>query len=372
MRAKEQPRGFVLVMVSLVLVILIGFVALGVDAGVAYSGRTSAQAAADAGALAGAFTFVVHGAATEDEVRAKAMAAANVNKIMGQPVTITAGDVDVDMNLRRVTVRVNREVQTFFAKALGIGTMNVGTVGVAEAGVTPTAAYCLKPFVIPNTAVAPGNPCDACAAGQVLIDDAGKKTAYATSMMGTQFTLKPQNPANAWVSSNFMAVEISGPGSDNYRDDIAGCTGIVVKCGDLLNVQTGNMVGPTRQGILGGGQAGDGLLGSPADKYWGVADYGPNHTDTSRALVVAPLWNSCLNDQFKTGSTGECPATSLPSGGNTQYKVNGYALIFIEGVDNGADGGVVGRFIDVFGCDAGLGSVTQPGPYALPVRLIRP
>ena len=132
------------------------------------------------------------------------------------------------------------------------------------------------------------------------------------------------------------------------------------------------MVGPTRQGILGGGQAGDGLLGNPADHYWDIADYGPNHTDTSRALVVAPLWNSCLNDQFKQGLTGECPATSLPSGSTVQYNVNGYALIFVEGVDNGADGGVVGRLIDVFGCETGFSSVTQPGPYALPVRLIRP
>jgi Flp pilus assembly protein TadG len=372
MRVEDKRKGFVLVMVSLMLVILIGFVALGVDVGVVYSGRTSAQAAADAGALAGAFTFVVHGDATEDEVRAKAMAAANVNKIMGEPVTVTAADIDVDMTMRRVTVRVNREVKTFFTKALGISSMDVGVVAVAEAGVTPTAAYCLKPFVIPNTALSPSGPCDACVSGQVLVDVDGHKTAYADTILGNQFTLKPQNPANAWVSSNFMAVEISGPGSDNYRDDIAGCTGVIVKCGDLLNVQTGNMVGPTRQGILGGGQAGDGLLGNPADHYWDIADYGPNHTDTSRALVVAPLWNSCLNDQFKQGSTGECPATSLPSGSTVQYNVNGYALIFVEGVENGADGGVVGRLIDVFGCETGFTSVTQPGPYALPVRLIRP
>lgn len=368
---KKEPKGFVLVTVALVLVVLIGFVALGVDVGVVYSGRTAAQAAADAGALAGAFTWVVHGDATDAEVREKAIAAANVNKIMGENVAITAADVDVDPDLRRVTVRVNRSVKTFFSKAMGFSSMDVAVVAVAETSTVPTGAYCLKPFVIPGTALTPGSPCDACESGQVLIDANGKKTSYAQSVMGEPFTLKPQNPAQSWVPSNFMAVEITGPGSDNYRDDIAGCTGIIVKCGDLLNVQTGNMNGPTTQGIEGGGQAGDGLIGSPPDKYWARGEYGPNHTDTSRALVVAPLWNSCLNDQYKKLDTGECPATAIPSGSNTQYKVNGYALVFVEGVENGGDGGVVGRLIDVFGCETGTSSVTQPGPYGLPVRLVR-
>jgi hypothetical protein len=300
------------------------------------------------------------------------MAAANVNKIMGEDVAITATDVDVDMTLRRVTVRVSRDVKVFFAKALGIQTMKVAVVAVAEASAKPTGAYCLKPFVIPGTALTPGSPCDACESGQVLIDANGKRTDYAKSMLGEPFVIKPQNPAQAWVPSNFMAVELTGPGSDNFRDDIAGCTGIIVKCGDLLNVQTGIMSGPTRQGVEGGGPAGEGLIGDPPDKYWAKAEYGPDHTDTSRSLVVAPLWNSCNNDQFKKGSTGECPATSIPSGSNTQYVVNGYALVFIEGVENGDDGGVVGRLIDVFGCEAGGSSVTQPGPYGLPVRLVRP
>jgi hypothetical protein len=370
---EKQPKGFVLVMVALTLVILVGFVALGLDTGVAYSGRTSAQAAADAGALAGAFTFVVDSNATETDIRDRAMAAANVNQIMGEPVKVTAADVDVDMNQRRVTVRVKRDVKTFMAKALGINSLSVGVVAVAEAEKTPYAAYCLKPFVIPNTAFSPpGNVCETCESGQVLIDADGKKTTYATSLLGNQFIVKPQNPANTWASSNFMAVELSGSGADVYRDDIAGCSSVVVKCGDLLKVQTGNMVGPTKQGVEGGGQAGDGLIGNPSDKYWDRGDYGPNHTDTSRSLIVAPLWNACLNDNFKKDGAGLCPADSLPSGGNVEYKIDGYALIFIEGMDNGADGGVVGRLIDLFGCQAGGSNVTQAGPFGLPVRLVRP
>jgi hypothetical protein len=137
------------------------------------------------------------------------------------------------------------------------------------------------------------------------------------------------------------------------------------------------MHGPTQQGVEGGGPVLDGgLIGDPADEYHDIADYGPNHSDVSRSLVVAPLWNACLNDQFKPGDSGECPATSVPSGSNFQFNVHGFALVFIEGVDTltAPDGtteaGVVGRMIDIFGCKSGTGP-TEPGPYSLPVRLIR-
>jgi Flp pilus assembly protein TadG len=374
MSAEKDRKGFVLVMVALVLVVLLGFVALAVDVGVAYGGRTEAQAAADAAALAGAFAFVVDSKATDSDVRDRAIAAANVNEIMGEPVAITAADVDVDMTARRVTVRVNHDMSTFFARVLGISSMDIGVVAVAEASKTPTGAYCLKPFIVPGTALNPIDPCEACKNGQVLLDIDGKRTAYAESMLGTQFLVKPQNPSGAWAPSHFMPVEISGSGAEVYRDDIAGCTGVVVRCGDLLNAQTGNMSGPTRQGIEGGGQVEDGgLIGDPPDQYNDIADYGTNHTDVSRSLVVAPIWNSCQDPNFIPGETGECPAESVPSGGNAQFTVGGFVLIFIEGVQNvGGENGVAGRLIDVFGCEAGTGSITEPGPYSLPVRLIRP
>jgi len=54
----EGQKGFVLVVVAIVLIILVGFVALGVDTGALYSARTSAQEVADAAALAGAFTYI--------------------------------------------------------------------------------------------------------------------------------------------------------------------------------------------------------------------------------------------------------------------------------------------------------------------------
>ena len=44
----DKQKGYVLVVVAITLIILVGFVALGVDTGALYSARTSAQEVADA------------------------------------------------------------------------------------------------------------------------------------------------------------------------------------------------------------------------------------------------------------------------------------------------------------------------------------
>jgi hypothetical protein len=144
-----------------------------------------------------------------------------------------------------------------------------------------------------------------------------------------------------------------------------------VGCGDALRVKTGNMDGPTGQGVEGGGLVCcGGLIGDPPDQYHGIADYGPYHSETSQSLVVVPVWNACQNTQFRPGAGGECPAVNVPSGDSFIYRVNGYAILFIEGVQVlGGETGVVARFIDVSGCTGS--PIDQLGPFALPIRLVR-
>jgi uncharacterized membrane protein len=105
----EGQKGFVLVVVAIVLIILVGFVALGVDTGALYSARTSAQEVADAAALAGAFTYINDPANATPAALAtdNALQVALNNTILGKP--IAAGDVTItpDVPNRRVTVVVN-------------------------------------------------------------------------------------------------------------------------------------------------------------------------------------------------------------------------------------------------------------------------
>src|SRR5215468_3081304 len=62
---RNKEEGFVLVTVACILVALLAFVALGIDVGVLYGARTSAQEVADAAALAGAFTFITQPTASQ-------------------------------------------------------------------------------------------------------------------------------------------------------------------------------------------------------------------------------------------------------------------------------------------------------------------
>ena len=57
-RKLRKQEGYVIATTTVLLFAFLGFAALAVDVGMLYTARTAAQKGADAGALAGAFTFV--------------------------------------------------------------------------------------------------------------------------------------------------------------------------------------------------------------------------------------------------------------------------------------------------------------------------
>src|SRR5689334_2241102 len=105
----RNQRGSTIVMLAMFIVVLFVVAALAIDIGVLYTARTSAQHAADAAALAGAFTFVNTPSASQPSAAQNAAVnIASQNSIMGQAVTIAPADVNVDLTNRRVTVTVSR------------------------------------------------------------------------------------------------------------------------------------------------------------------------------------------------------------------------------------------------------------------------
>ncbi|PYR91314.1 MAG: hypothetical protein DMG19_04515, partial [Acidobacteria bacterium] len=177
----KKQKGFVLVVLALLLVVLIGFLALAVDIGVLYSARTSAQEVADAAALAGAFTFINDTQSPQPQTASSnALQVALNNSVLGQPVAAADVNVNVDVANRRVAVDVQSTQNTYFARALGVQTANVGVEAVAEAARNSTGTACVKPWFIPNTVFGAGGACAACAANQVLISG-GQVTAFGQS-----------------------------------------------------------------------------------------------------------------------------------------------------------------------------------------------
>src|SRR5262249_26372771 len=142
-------------------------------------------------ALAGAFTFVNSPNATQPATaQQQAIAVAGTNRIMGQSVTIAAGDVSVDTTRRQVTVTVSRlgtsGVNTFFGKALGISQVSVQVQATAQASGSAGATRCMKPVYIPNTIYSSLSPDQACTVDppQVIFDSNNNISDWARSQNG--------------------------------------------------------------------------------------------------------------------------------------------------------------------------------------------
>ncbi|HEV8129768.1 MAG TPA: pilus assembly protein TadG-related protein [Acidobacteriota bacterium] len=357
MRNTDQ-RGYVLATAAITLAVLLGFAALAVDVGVLYGARADAQRAADAAALAGAFTFVLDsGASQPDLARDHAIKTAVTNSIVGAPIQESDVTVDVDVDNRVVNVRISRNQPTIFARVLGSTGVLVAAGAAAEAGTpgqgpgTPKAAgsRCAKPWFIPTTFLLPaGTNCTTACNSRVLSSKMllqnGEPTPYALSQIGQRYTLHV-------MQDGVSAIQLDAAGAGEYRDNVAACADTPVLCGNTYPIEPANVTSATLQGV-------NLLVGNPArfqfverNRY---RDQTGIETDTTPGLIAAPIWDVCAY----------CPTAST-----TSMSVNGFALLFIED-SNGVD--VDLRLISIFGCgDLALGANGETGPYSIPVRLVR-
>ena len=395
MRTQQKEKGYTLVIIAALIVVFLGFTALSVDTGILYSARASAQRAADSAALAGAFVFVTRPDLTEsttpkqsDVIKENAVKTAATNKMLGAPVTIATTDVTVDTANHRVTVQVNQNQPTVFARIMGENTANIHATAIAEAARSATGDRCIKPWFIPNTVFSTesgGNAvCNACSASpaQVIIDtnpsspDYLKQSQYYKDWLQSnpsrQFTLKPDNGSGGkFAPSQYFGIRLgdSNGGSD-YAYNVSHCPATPVFCQTSYPSEPGDKVGPTRKGIcsLICYNGDEQCNGCEMDTYEGVGKYrrpGPPTSDgglgsTSRSLGIAPIIDVCVF----------CP-DSFPSGTTSgQYTVIGFATVFIEGFSGG---NVQARLINVLDCSGGGGGINpaETGAFGLPIRLVR-
>ncbi len=354
----RRERGVTLVMVALFIVVLFAMAALAIDLGVLYTARTSAQHAADAAALAAAYSFTIPTASQPTAAQNAAIAIAAQNKILGTPVAITAADVAVDKVNQRVTVTVSRTagngIATFFAKVIGINSADVQTKATAEAALKGTGSRCVKPFFMPNTILS--DPSLACGYTQTIFDKNGNITPFATNYIAsqTQLSIRPTSPSGALTASQFYSLDF-GSGASTYSCTIGSCLnqcGISsVQCGQAWPVETGNMVGPTNQGISN-------LIGNPPDTFLGIGQYQTSGgvSDDSQSLVIAPVWDNCAQT-ITSGTAGQ------------KVNVIGFLELFI----NGMSGQTVSAYaIQPIACSTTAGNPgAGTGPMAIPVRLVQ-
>lgn len=386
---RKRERGMTLVLVAMCIFVFIGIAALAVDVGVMYTARTSAQHAADAGALAGAYTFVIQPTATQPQTATDAaVRIANQNNVLGTSAGITSADVTVDQANRRVTVVVPRTaargnaVTLFFARIFGLTTSDIAATATAEASPFPTAGHCIRPIFIPNTAMSQNDVNTACTNKEIMLNPAnGNLSDWMNGLPpcpqpsgpcfpGSTITLKPNSPSNALVPSQYFTLDL-GSGADTYRclwsncmsDPSCGANLNIESCGNSYPLKTGDMTGPTKQGVnnLICGPSGN-CNTNPADTWGGIGPDGPSYISpsgqvltTSRSLTIAPVWDNCSQPYPNPGTNGQTA------------KVIGFAGIFVDGVQGG---NVVAHLVAPLPCSS-TEAPTGTGPLANPVRLVQ-
>ncbi len=142
-KVHKNERGVVIIWTAFFMLMMLGFVALGIDVAKVMATRTELQNAADAAALAGASALdLTTGQLMPDSATMRAQFTSSKNKaFVDAPVSVTllAADVQVDPaeNTVKVTVRRNPTTDgamiTHVAQVLGIKNVDVNATATAKA-----------------------------------------------------------------------------------------------------------------------------------------------------------------------------------------------------------------------------------------------
>ena len=210
-RLRNQQRGSVIVMTAAILVVLVGMTALVVDLGLLYATRVQLTNVADAAALAG----VQELPRNSDGAYSSAAEYARLNGKTGDRVDIRV------LSGTTVAVKATRTVPLMFAQIFGLATCDVS--GAAAARINPVSRLTgTLPFGL----------------------------VQQTLVYGQVYTIKiGSGTASGSYHGNFGALALGGTGASVFRDNIKYGADVSIQLGDWVTTETGNMVGPTKQGI---------------------------------------------------------------------------------------------------------------------------
>ena len=344
---------------------------LALDVGMFMVARTQAQSAADAGAISGATALYYDswtdrsatGPAVQNAINA---ATAQANAVMKQSVSVLPADVTFPA-VDRIQVRVQRTaargnpLMPFIGPMFGIDEVDLGAVATAQAA-PANAMTCVKPFTIPDKwEERTGDPNefdfldnkDQPLAIQDRYIPAGQPgyTGYNSERdRGTQIIIKAGNGSNIAPSIYYPYAMGAGTGADWYRENVAGCNTDLMKFGDLLVAEPGNMSGPTKQGIQ------DLIDKDPNARWDDVNNKVASTMHPSPRIVTIPVFDPVY---YYTGKM---------NGRTADLKVANYIGVFVEGF-SGND--VVARITPVAGVYKGNGGPAPPDAFPRAIILVQ-
>ena len=393
----RSERGAAIVFVAVSLPALLGFLALGIDLGMLFVARTDAQRAADAAALAGASAFIDN--SSDNAVAAaqeRAMEYARRNTFRNGPIDSSEITVTVIPESSKVGVLVRRDsVRTWFGWLFGIRTVPVSAYAAAMAN-SAGAALCVRPFAVPDMwSDANGdrngnhqwdqgevwrlgdNPGDFYQkytgpggdAAETGYGSAWRNPPYSSTVddYGRQIKIKITDPNDVqqmqpgiflpWSLPDDPNMEDckggtggGGGGAAAYRRNICSCNRSAISLDTEYELKTGNMVGPTWQGV-------NELIQQDPGANW----------DPVTNTVTGSAWGSDWFQSPRIIKVGLFDPTQITGPGNQTIKFNNFAVMFLDAQARSQDP-VTGRFLYYA---SGSGGGTQTGSLVKALQLVQ-
>jgi hypothetical protein len=296
-----EEKGAVLVIVAIGMAAFLGFTALVTDVGLLHLNRAGLVNSADAAVLAGVQEL-------PDNV---AKAKLEAEKYLSHNNPGDDYEITVSENDYRIDVRVSEEVKLVFARFLGFDSSKVGAGSAAAIG-SVVGYKGIVPFGIREQDV----------------------------VINQQYQLKAGDGTG--TTGSFGALALGGTGASNFKNVTMHGFQQMVRVGDVLPTESGNMNGPVKQG-----------LGWRVDQCdHGLACTATNPVPGCPRVLIIPVYEPHQWESNKLKN----------------IKVIGFAAFYVEQVPN--NGEIVGRFIRVvIPGEIGVGVVNDYGTLA--ARLIK-
>lgn len=285
----SNEKGSAVILLTLAVSVLAGAAALVTDIGVAYVRQQRLAVAADAAALAGGQALHLGTA----QARQAALDNAAKNGISPENIVVTT-----EQDNRALSVRVSSPMKTFFARALGVNTGGELSAAARVAAGTATAVHGAAPLAV-------------------------RRQEF---VFGREYTLKvgagDQEDSIGLGPGNFGALALGKTGANTYEENLMHGYPGLLKVGDVVETQTGNISGPTKRAI-------DFRLEQPQAPQ---CSPGSRVRDCPRVLLV-PVFEPLA------AAGGQVKA----------IRIVGFAAFYVEDVaGQGKDSYVTGRFVETY------------------------
>lgn len=296
MKSLRYQQGNIMVMAVAAITGIMIFSSLAVDIGAVLTARNQLQSAVDASALAGAIGLID----SELDAKTRAVQVGRSNDFLKHPMDVRLDEISFPLS-NRVRVETRRHVPLFFAPIAGVDSLEIATMAEAEVG-TIIGTHGLRPWALPDMGWPTGDP--------VVVKSGSIGAPSTNPSFFYPVDFPPANRGTPVSGASIYEFNIAN-GSDSY-----------VEIGDILQVEPGNMVGPTKAGV-------EALINLDPYAYWNgttVANSAYPGKSSPRVVTI-PLYDPDL----------------VPESGRTSIEVKGLAAFFLLGLQ-GKD--VIGIYME--------------------------